>query len=201
MSTIRKTLSTIAFKRIIDDVDAYLSASQSAYRRGRSTSDIVWTHKWLCALVQNKKESFKILGVDLSSAFDLIDRRKLSEILRNNKTQRSQNNTQTMNDTGINARFGSITTRVNTEIESFQGAGLSPILFVVYLEAALREARSQLKNEIILEMIYADDIDFIVKNDKTVESCISIINKTFRKWNLRCNFSKTEITNLERSKD
>ena len=50
-------------------------------------------------------------------------------------------------------------------------------------------------------MIYADKIDHIVENDKAVKSCISIINKTFQKWNLRCNLSKTEITNLERSKD
>ena len=96
LSTIRKTLSTIALRKIRDDVDAYLSASQSAYRRGRSTSDIVWTHKWLSALIQKKKESFKILEIDLSSAFDTLDGGKLLEILKNNKTQRSQNNIHTI---------------------------------------------------------------------------------------------------------
>ena len=106
-----------------------------------------------------------------------------------------------LNGTGINVRFGSIKNRVNTEIGSSQGDGLSLILFVVYSKAALREARSQLKNEIILEMIYADDIDLIVENDKAVKSCINIINKTFQKWNFRCNLSKTEINNLERCKD
>ena len=54
-STIRKTLSTIALRRIRNDVDAYLSASQFEYHRGRSTSDIVWTHKWLSALIQKKR--------------------------------------------------------------------------------------------------------------------------------------------------
>ena len=72
---------------------------------------------------------------------------------------------------------------------------------MVYLETPLRETRSQLKNEIILEMSYADDIDLIIENDKAVKSYISIINKPFQKWNLSCNLSKTEITNLERSKD
>ena len=98
----------------------------------------------------------------------------------------------------MNVRFGSITIRVNTEIRSPQGDRLSPILFVVYLKAALREDRSHLKNKTILEMIYADDNDLIVEN---IKSCISIINKTFQKWNLRCNLSKTEVTNLERSKN
>ena len=50
-------------------------------------------------------------------------------------------------------------------------------------------------------MIYADDIDLIVENDKAVKPGISTINKTFQKWNLRCNLSKTEITALEKSKD
>ena len=77
------------------------------------------------------------------------------------------------------------TTRVKTKIGSSKGDGLSPILFVVYLEAAVGEARAQLKNEIILEMIYAEKNDLIVENDKAVKSCISKINKTFQKWNLR----------------
>ena len=116
----------------------HLSASQSAYRRGRSTSDIVKTHKWLSALNQ-KKESFKILGVDLNSAFDTIDRGKLLEILKNIIKPNNLRIIYTLlNGTGINVRFGSITTRVNTEIGSPQGDGLSLILFVVYMEAALR---------------------------------------------------------------
>ena len=36
LSTIRKPLSTIALRRVRNDVDAYLLASQSAYRQGRS---------------------------------------------------------------------------------------------------------------------------------------------------------------------
>ena len=77
LSTIRKILSTKAFRRIRNDVDTYLSASQSGYNLGSSTSDKVSTHKWLRALIQKNKKSFKILELDLSSAFDIIDRSKL----------------------------------------------------------------------------------------------------------------------------
>ena len=106
--------------------------------------------------INTKKESFKILGVYLSSAFNTVDLGKLLEILKNIIKPNDLRIIYTpLNGTGINVRFGSITTRVNTEIGSPQGDGLSLILFVVYLEAALREARSQLRNEIILEMIYA----------------------------------------------
>ena len=101
------------------------------------------------------------------------------EILKNIKRPNDLRIIYTLlNGTEINVGFGKITTRVNTEIGSSQGVGLSPILFVVYLKATLREARSHLKNGIIFEMIYADDIDLIVENDKAVKSYLNIIKKT-----------------------
>ena len=44
-----------------------------------------------------------------------------------------------------------------------QGDSLSPVLFIVYLETALREIREINKTEegIPTEMAYADDVDFI----------------------------------------
>ena len=40
LNTIRKLLSNITLGRIQEKVDTYISPSQSAYRRGRSTSDV-----------------------------------------------------------------------------------------------------------------------------------------------------------------
>ena len=42
LNVIRKILSNITLTRINNQINGYLSASQSAYRKGRSTSDIVW---------------------------------------------------------------------------------------------------------------------------------------------------------------
>ncbi|EGZ09592.1 hypothetical protein PHYSODRAFT_523092 [Phytophthora sojae] len=42
----------------------------------------VWTHRWLCARIQRYQESIHVLGIDLSRAFDTIDRHKLLEVLR-----------------------------------------------------------------------------------------------------------------------
>ena len=48
---IRKMLSNIVLERTKPKVENFLSRSQSAYRQFRSTSDIVWAHKWLIARV------------------------------------------------------------------------------------------------------------------------------------------------------
>ena len=46
--------------------------------------------------IKKKKESFKILEVDLSSAFDTSSGKIICDIEKHNKTQRSQNNIHTI---------------------------------------------------------------------------------------------------------
>ena len=78
LPTLRKILSNITLNRIKDKVNDYLSDSQSAYRQGRSTTDIVWAYRWICATAQKYTDT-KILvtGIDMSSAFDTINRFEL----------------------------------------------------------------------------------------------------------------------------
>ncbi|XP_029654849.1 uncharacterized protein LOC115228403 [Octopus sinensis] len=83
VTSLRKTLSTIVRSRISRSVDRYLSCSQSGFRPGRSTADIVWTHRWINAICQKYKRSFYVLGIDMSKAFDSINRCKLLIVLKN----------------------------------------------------------------------------------------------------------------------
>ncbi|KAK2188487.1 hypothetical protein NP493_131g05015 [Ridgeia piscesae] len=74
LTTLRKTLSLITLQRISDKVDDFFSPSQSGFRRGRSTADVIWGHRWLVAKIE-------ILGIDLSRAFDTIRRGKFLNVL------------------------------------------------------------------------------------------------------------------------
>ncbi|GFR63909.1 retrovirus-related Pol polyprotein LINE-1 [Elysia marginata] len=47
LNTLRKVLSHIVLIRTKHDINEYLSPSHSGFREGRSTSDIVWSHRWL----------------------------------------------------------------------------------------------------------------------------------------------------------
>ena len=62
-------------------INSYLSSSQSAYRSGRSTADITWAHSWLIVKTLKYRVVIHILGLDMSGAFDTIDRNKLLTIL------------------------------------------------------------------------------------------------------------------------
>ena len=49
LNTLRKVLSLITLDRIRPSIKKYLSHSQSGFRPEQSTSDVVWTHRWLAA--------------------------------------------------------------------------------------------------------------------------------------------------------
>ena len=42
----------------------------------------MWAHRWIAARAQRYKERFHILGIDLSRAFDTVDRDKLLSVLK-----------------------------------------------------------------------------------------------------------------------
>ena len=68
--------------RIQSTVEEYLSyLYQSVYRQGRSTSDVLWYHRFLTGRVQKFQEEIMIIGIDVSSFFKTIKRTKLIEIL------------------------------------------------------------------------------------------------------------------------
>ena len=79
LSVLRKTLSRIVLSRIAPKVDEYLSSSQW---RGRSTADVVFGYRWLCAKAQRQRVTVEFLRIDLCRAFDTIRRDKLLDTLQ-----------------------------------------------------------------------------------------------------------------------
>ena len=77
---VRKVISNIVLTIIQPTVQEYLSHSQSAYRHGRSTSDIVWCHRFLAARFQKFQDESMITGIDMTLAFVIVKRTKLIEI-------------------------------------------------------------------------------------------------------------------------
>ena len=82
LSALRKTLSLVVLSRIATKVDNFLSPSQSGFRRGRSTADVVFGYRWLCTKAQRQRVTIEFLCIDLSRAFDTIRRDKLLEVLQ-----------------------------------------------------------------------------------------------------------------------
>ena len=81
LSTNRKTISTLVLYRIRAKVDKWLSPRQNGFRLARNTADSVWAYRRNIALTRRFQTNMYIIGIDLSKAFDTIDRHELLLVL------------------------------------------------------------------------------------------------------------------------
>ena len=169
LPVVRKILSNIVLSRITAAVNGFLSLGQHAYRAGRSTTEIVWTAQWLVATAEKYGERIHIIALDLSKAFDSLDRGTLIQILEENELAGEDELriiSYLLSDTTLRVKVGSsISEQFKTSIGTPQGDALSPILFLIYLEHTLRRHRRRnLLTAVELEMAYADDIHYVTKD-------------------------------------
>ena len=193
--------------RIRPFVEEYLSKSQSGFRPDRSTADVVWTHTWLAAKTLKEDVIIKISGIDMSAAFDTIDRNQLLNIIATIVNEDELRIIRfLLSNTKIKTRINGAT-KTNTFISNVgtpQGDSLSPVLFIVYLEHALKEVRTTLprpivkyEKEIPNEIAYADDVDFIGQDYVNINE----IQETLHKYQLKVNTDKTEFTALSKNEE
>ena len=125
----RKLLSLITLNRARDKVEEYISPSQAGFRRYRSTADIVWSHKWLIGKIQKIQDEYTILGIDMSSAFDTINRTKLIEICETILDEDEVRLIRALlSKTLLELYCSPFSKSIPTLIGSPQGDGLSPTL-------------------------------------------------------------------------
>ncbi|GFR73142.1 very-long-chain enoyl-CoA reductase [Elysia marginata] len=140
--------------RIRPKIETYISHSQSGFRPNRSTSDVVWAHRWLSAKILNTPNlQLNFTGIDMSAAFDTIDRtlllKTLREIINEDELRIVQfllSKTTLKLDVNIN---GTNTTQLfTTNVGTPQGDSLSPVLFIIETQRAMRPPNksSQMKS-------------------------------------------------------
>ena len=205
LNSLRKALSIITLNRIRPFVEEFLSKSQSGFRPNRSTADVVWTHKWLAAKTLKEDVNIKISGIDMTPAFDTIDRNQLLTIIATIVNEDELRIIRfLLSNTKITTRING-DTKPNTFISNVGtplGDSLIPVLFIVYLEHALKEVRTTLprpivkyEKEIPNEIAYEDDMDFIGQDNVNINE----IQETLHKYQLKVNKDKTEFTALSKN--
>ena len=175
LNGVRKIPSTTTLARIFSEVVDYLPSSQSAYRRGRATTDVVFTLRILSSISETKRWSLYRLGINLSKAFDTPHRSDLlSTIVSVAPTTPDVLPLvhTLLSDTTLQVRVqGKTAPPFRSNVGTPQGDSLSPILFTCNFESALRGIRSDLPPDDILppELQYADDLDFIGTDEQELE--------------------------------
>ena len=104
----------------------------------------------------------------------------------------------------IQAKVGrAIAEPFKSNIGAPQGDSLSPVLFAVYLELAMREIRAACPRpaqdlSVPKEIIYADETDFISTSNEVLDSIEPTAKRILGTYNLSMNTDKTEKTVLKR---
>ena len=125
------------------NVNNFVAHTQSGFRPSRSTTDVVRSYQWLAVRCQRYRCALDILGIDISNAFDCRSRPRLISVLGSFlQPDEIQMISYLLQDTVLrvvlpSAKGPSFPTLRGTP----QGDSLSAVLFIVYLEGALRDVR------------------------------------------------------------
>jgi len=170
LTTLRKIISTSQLLRFSKKVGEFLDdgVSQHAYRQGRSTTEIIWTTQFIKATTEKYAERARIMGIDLSKAFDCLDRTKLLAIIQEYDLA-TEDELRIIRfllaDTKLRIRVnGKYGLSFDTLMGTPQGDALSPVLFLIYLEYIMRTfpGRREMKGD-DRSMAYADDVSFVFR--------------------------------------
>ena len=151
LSTLRKILAICMIRRLEEKINSKIPLSQAAYRRGRSTTEHVFTCKVLAEkAITSMDYEVTILLLDMSKAFDTVKRnmlmKQLKEILDEDELHIMK---VLLTDVRLKVRIGKeLGKEIVTNIGVPQGDCLSPILFTLYLANALSQMKERSKVEI-----------------------------------------------------
>ena len=169
----------------------------------------------MIAKAQKKQIDLYITGLDLSSAFDTINREELISILTKIVDKDALRMIRLLlSNTSLDIKMkGASTEPFDSNIGSPQGDAISGVLFNIYLEDALRRVRAELNKDNIhiehdytcssslpQEMIYADDSDYPITDTTKQQEIIAATYRVLPERNLKVNASKTEYTHIRRDR-
>ena len=138
-----------------------------------------------------KKHKMCVFFIDLKSAYNTVDRKKLFNIIR------AQNFLSLEESIFLEKLYNSIYYKSSSGTKHFlkngvpQGSILSPLLFNIYMDKVIADVISKC-NFTLFKKIYADDLVILLKL-KHLRSFITIIREMFEKYNLIFNNSKSQI--------
>ena len=204
--------------RTEDKINKHLSQSQSAYRKSRGTTDVVWAHRWVAAKTQVHDIAIFITGIDMSSAFNTIYRDELFKIVEEFLDADDLRILSTLlAETTLEVKVENAqATTFESNIGSPQGDSISGPLFTLYFNRALQQIKDGMQKEPIdcrdinpkwvektessipEEIVYADHCDFITEIGKTKDKIYEKAKEIMTSKNLLVNEKMTEYTTVKR---
>ena len=197
-----KVLERIMETLIRNSVD--LDSMQFGFRPGRGTTDAIFITRQLQEKYLAKNRKLYFAFVDLEKAFDRVPRKVLWWALRRVGVEEWMVKVVACMYENAHSQIrvnGSYSNKVNINVGVHQGSVLSPLLFIIVLDALSTEFRTGCP----WELLYADDLVITAENPEVLESKLKEWKVNLEKKGLRVNMAKTKVlisgTGLDTLKD
>ena len=221
-SVIRTVVTKICINRMSDWYEHPLHDKQNGFRQNYSTSTGVLTNKLVHNIVNKKKQMTFLLFVDLTTAFDKLNRDFLWKTIK--LRFKPGTNTKVINlldhlysSTSAEIK-GNESLVLNIQTGVFQGGPESPILYNLFMDYVMRLFMLKSKEESVnfishsysipkyasstgTEVTgethiswsgYADDISRYLSSIKDLQTASRILDQVFGHYQLIINYKKTE---------
>ena len=193
-----KIYERILEKRARAKIEPKLQEWQHAYRKGRSTSDLIFAIRQLTEKSWEYNQDLYIAFIDLTKAFDSVPRQNLWNVLSTKYDIKGRLLE------AIKSTYDPCTCTVMTgyphnkwfDVKSGvkQGSVLSPILFIAYLDTVLQEVNKE-QTDIFQTFGYADDICQWERSIEAIKLALERYDNEFTNAGLKMNKAsgKTEV--------
>jgi hypothetical protein len=197
-----KVLTTIMEHQIMDYVEDnnILGECQGAFRRGRRCEDHIFVLKGICSLRKSRKKRTYLAFLDISKAFDTVDRAMLFNTLWDRGIQGKAWRLVRMlyNRVDNKVIFGSFESDMYQVANGVkQGCVLSPTLFnlvVVDLDIQINGCggiNTGLTS--VNGLYYADDIVLFANCENDLVKMLATADNFAKKWGLKFNSKKSQV--------
>jgi hypothetical protein len=204
-----KIVMKILTYRVESKAESFLGEDQFGFRRGCGTRDGIATLRALYERSLEHNNKVYVCYIDYEKAFDRVNWSKMLEILADIgvdwKDRRLILNLYSKQTAfvriGENLSEGCIIGRGVR-----QGCSLSPLLYIIYDEAMMREATDEMNRGIkvgghmINSIRYADDKAIVANSERGLQELIDSINMVTQKYGMKINVKKTKVMCISRNR-
>lgn len=201
-STISRLYGKVIKTRIENEYLQMEAEEQAGFRAGRSTIDHIFS---ITQVIEKKIEfnqELHLLFVDLKKAYDNVPLAKLWQALEttNINVELIKAVKELYKQSQTRIKMGDkLTQGFATSKGLKQGCCLSPTLFKIYLEHALKEWKKKCKNmglplndNVLYTLCFADDQILVAQDYEDMNYMTRKLIEEYTKWGLEINLNKTE---------
>ncbi|XP_038116615.1 uncharacterized protein LOC119768902 [Culex quinquefasciatus] len=194
-----KVLSRILWSKLRPLTETFVGEYQCGFRAGRSTTDQMFTLRQILDKFREYNLQTHHLFIDFKAAYDSVKRNELWKIMLEHgfPAKLIRLIRATLDGAKSSVRIANETSEAFVTLDGLkQGDALSNLLFIIALEGAARRAGVQRNGTLITKshmlLGYADDIDIIGIDRRSVEEAFVPFKREAAKIGLTINTAKTK---------